>query len=353
MGKKSRKTKNSDFRKQTQNTDYRKTDSIAEDLKSAIDDYKQFEILEAGGDYGKAETKLRSAGTTGYQVMEHAYKNFIYHYYHSEHEASRISWSEYNRRTSFVRDIDGKDFTHADLKKAFTEIVPHPNVNLELIFRGADNSNNKPKHDGTTPDPQNIKAQLGEIARFFNKYLDNSVVFPPLSDFRFGNEYAVQEFNEAVDGFSNDYHFILIAPPTIDTDTDLSCLFSVDWNLVLDFNPESDVSGIQYLYRCERQISPTVRTLKSADANKKYRKTVSPHWIMANGIAADETSVKQGFNKWKYSYKSNIYDTLRRFRSEYDKYLKIVVLPGIEKSYLEALVECFEQVFYNDTSDEF
>ncbi len=335
-----------EFRNETKKQDYTNTATVVSELISAINKYKEFELQKAGGDMDRASEKLIAAGTQAYQAMEHAYKNYIYWHYEGQYQAGFIGWRQRDRETAF-ESLDHFD-THSDLKDKFCVIEKEPKANLDLILNGADLSGNKPKHDARVPDHVALKAQLVEMVKFFRAYLDPDAHYPSLSASFAGEQYAWQEFKEKVGGFGSEYQYMLVAPSYLDDQYDLAALFHVNWDLILDFNPDTDMNGIMEAFIQERNISPNSRMLSADKKRECFQLTAYPQWIRANGISGNPESVKTSFFNWKMKYGFHLSDMLMRFREVYPKYLKVVVLPGIGKSYLEYIVDQIMAMSYDE-----
>lgn len=347
---KKNKNKHEQFRQNTKGNDYTNTAGVVDALIAAVNDFKSFELLESGGDTEAAVQKLTASGTRAYQTMEHAYKNYIHRHYEGLFQENKIGWAEMNRETQF--EEVGRFYTHSDLKRKFCQIVKNPQADLDLILRGAPVSNNGPKHDGKTPDPQELREQLGEMIKFFRAHLDANAEYPSLADSFAGEQHAWQELYEMAGSFGSEYQYLLIAPPLLDPDKDLSALFSVNWDLVVDFDPSSDLNGIRSVYLREKGISSNIRTLAASEKNKKFQQTTYPQWVMANGFADKTDSVKGNFRAWHNAYGQHFKNVLTKFREVYPKYLKIVVLPGVEESYLKDLMAACDEVFYQEDMEE-
>ena len=340
-----------EFRNETKKQDYTNTATVVSELISAINKYKEFELQKAGGDMDRASEKLIAAGTQAYQAMEHAYKNRIYWHYEYEFRAGKIdSWV---RDTKILFDPVGHYDTHSDLKNKFCEFEKEPKANLDLILNGADLSGNKPKHDARVPDHVALKAQLVEMVKFFRAYMDPDAHYPSLSASFAGEQYAWQEFKEKVGGFGSEYQYMLVAPSYLDDQYDLAALFHVNWDLILDFNPDTDTNGIMEAFIQERNISPNSRTLSYEKKWESFQLTAYPQWIRANGMSSKAESVKTKFVNWRMAYGAQLAEILTRFRETYPKYLKIVVLPGVGKNYLEYMIPEILTTIYDDKTDSY
>ena len=154
------------------NIDFKNSLLVAKELISAIEHYKRFELFCTGEDIDNATENLTNAGTIAYRAMEHAYKNYIYYYYKEKYNKGDIAQPDFETNTYFLTNpINGRFATHKDLKDKFCSLVVNVNSDLEEIFNGAQKSSIGPKHEYKVPDPVKLKVQLGEMIKFFKKYI--------------------------------------------------------------------------------------------------------------------------------------------------------------------------------------
>lgn len=345
--------KNKGFQIATSDFDYKKTTLIARELISAIEHYKRFEMFNAGEDLENATSNLKEAGTLAYQAMEHAYKNCIFYFYKSKLDRKEITQSQFNSYTSFMslRPYEGKTASHKVLKNKFCELFPSHPVDVELIFRGSYDSNNGPKHEAKVPNPTDLKVQLGEMLKFFRVYISADEDYPALVDTTLGEEYAWLEFRNDCDDFSDSYQYILITPPfAFETASLVSNIFCINWDLIIDFDPASEEKGLKSTYENLYKITPMTRSLNYADGLKNFSRSLSPHWIMANGFYDQEETIMDNGRKWWRKYGQNLKDTLRKFRNTYTKPVKMIILPGLNENYIEKILTSCGDAFTVETS---
>lgn len=335
------------FISETINIDFKNSLLVAKELISAIEHYKRFELFCTGEDTDNATENLTNAGTIAYRAMEHAYKNYIYYYYKKKYDKGDITQSQFERNTYFLTNpVNGHFATHKDLKDKFCSLVVNLDSDLEEIFKGTQKSSNGPKHEYKVPDPVKLKVQLGEMVNFFEKYIYKDIEYPILTNSLMGDEYAWVELLEDCDGFSDAFHYVLVSPKKIkDTKNNVKNLLSVPWDLVIDFDTESDSSGLASQYISSCHISPKIRTLSYAEHLQGFRAMSSTQWIMANGFKDKEDTVTNNYKVWKRKYGRNLSETLRKFHSTYTKAIRLVILPGIEKEYINDIIESCADAF--------
>lgn len=342
------------FKKKTATINFRNTQLVANELISAITEYKTFQMYECGEDTDNAIKCLTSSGTIAYRAMEHAYKNYIYYYYKNKLDSGQICQSEFDIKTSFLfsQQNHGRFTTHRDLKELFCKLVSNPAADLNLILCGAQGSNNGPKHNGEVPDPTKLKVQLDQMSRFFKTYITNKVDYPSFADSLLSTDYAWQELKSYCNNFSNHYQFILVAPPiptVLVTEADY--LFTVNWDLILDFDSGSDENGLKRRYIIQKKTSPSTRTLNFGDKKKSFRALSAPQWVMANGFQDQADTIASSYNVWKRKYGQNLSEVLRKFHSVYTKPIKVIFLPGLEESYVSNIINSCLDAFVEEDGE--
>ncbi len=119
-------------------------------------------------------------------------------------------------------------------------------------------------------------------------------------------------FISDVSGFELSRKYILVTSPLRnDNIKNLSVLGEIPAILVLDFDPESDVSGL--LYEVKGRLKRSLHIVA-----KKDRPTINPenatYWFFVRGLEGRKGTVEIGnYKKWKKSYGGEISEQLRNF----------------------------------------
>lgn len=335
------------FIAETINIDFKNSLLVAKELISAIEHYKRFELFCTGEDIDNATEKLTNAGTIAYRAMEHAYKNYIYYYYKEKYDKGDIAQAEFESNILFLTNpVNGHFATHKDLKDKFCSLVTNPAADLDEIFNGTQKSSNGPKHEYKIPNPVKLKVQLGEMIKFFKEYVYKDIEYPVLTDSLMGDECAWVELLDDCDGFSDAFHYVLVSPNKIeDKKNNVKNLWSIPWDLIIDFDTESDTSGLASQYISIYHISPEIRTLSYAEHLQGFRAMSSTQWIMANGFLDREETVTNNYKVWKRKYGKNLSETLRKFHATYTKTIRLIILPGIDENYINDIIESCAEAF--------
>lgn len=294
MGKKSQKF--SRFIASANSVNYRNDAIIVEKFNESVSKYKRFVDINAAGDEELASDKLRDAGTDLYQSCEWALKNCLYKSAIERFECSVISAEEKGNEIDFLSKKDTNLYKLIDaFKSKINPAYSSFGINLDVILQGAQKTNNGPKHNATVPDPNIYKKAVGEIRKIIKNYVVDAEL-DLIEDSIYGSQNVWYELLEETNDFSDAYHYVLVTKQV--NNINVKGLFSRKWDLIIDFDAESDVAGLEREYTQLCGVVPWIRMLNKTEANRKFSMSNLPYWIMANGCAdAPDTIVDE--SKWK------------------------------------------------------
>lgn len=340
MGKKSQKF--SRFIASANCVNYRSDAIIVEKFNESVRKYKRFVDINAAGDEEVASEKLRNAGTDLYQSCEWALKNCLYKAAIARFDNGEITTEEKGKEIDFLSKKDTNLFKLIDaFKTKSNPAYVTLGINLDIILQGAQKTNNGPKHNATVPDPNTYKKAVGEIRKIIKNYVVDAEL-DLIEDSIYGSQNVWYELLEETNDFSDAYHYVLVTKPLYNIN--VKGLFSRKWDLVIDFDSESDVTGLEKEYTQLCGVVPWLRMLNKTEANRKFSISNLPYWIMANGCAdAPDTIVDE--SKWKNKYGRHLSDVLEKFHEVYTKPVKVFIYPIDNEKNLERVIEAFDDVY--------
>lgn len=346
MGKKSQKF--SRFIASANSVNYRNDAIIVEKFNESVSKYKRFVDINAAGDEELASDKLRDAGTDLYQSCEWALKNCLYKSAIERFECSVISAEEKGNEIDFLSKKDTNLYKLIDaFKSKINPAYSSFGINLDVILQGAQKTNNGPKHNATVPDPNIYKKAVGEIRKIIKNYVVDAEL-DLIEDSIYGSQNVWYELLEETNDFSDAYHYVLVTKQV--NNINVKGLFSRKWDLIIDFDAESDVAGLEREYTQLCGVVPWIRMLNKTEANRKFSMSNLPYWIMANGCAdAPDTIVDE--SKWKSKYGRHLSDVLEKFHEIYTKPVKVFIYPVDNEKNLERVIEAFDDVYESDDAD--
>lgn len=336
------------FRNRTNSINYRDKKAIINQFNKSVREYKRFSEVYSGGDEELASSKLRDAGTDLYMCCEWALKNYLYRKYDSQLVAHEISSRS---REDKVNKLSTKTANIKYLLNELEDIGVPPietiGIDSQKIIGNAKVVNNGPKHDKTIPDPSLYKSTLEEVRKIIRYYVDENAELELIDDSLYGDGKAWYEILEDTSEFNSAYSYVLITR-RIESVT-VKGLFSLKWDLVIDMDPDSDISGLAYNYTKVTGITPRVRTLDFINSRKKFSFSHMPYWIMANGTSDIPDSVVDP-KKWGTAHGKYLTSLLEEFHKEYSNPVKAFVYPVKNEQNLRKIVETFNDVY--DSGDE-
>ena len=348
---KSRKKKTdryAQFKNRTNSSNYRDSKAVIDQFNKSVREYKRFSEVFNGGDEDLAASKLHDAGTDLYMCCEWALKNYLFRRYNEQLKLGEIPP---HAREYKINGLSAKTATIKYLLEELEDIgIPSPNnigINVSRIVHNAKVVNNRPKHERTIPDPKLYKESLNEIRRIVKSYVDENAGLELIDDSLYGNGDSWYEILEDTSDFNSAYSYVLITK-RIDS-LDVSGLFSQKWDLVIDMDPDSEISGLVNRYTNLTGINPRIRLLDGVNSRKKFSFSHIPYWVMANGTSdAPETIVDS--KKWGGAHGKYLTTLLEEFHKEYTKPIKAFVYPFDSEKNMQKVVDAFNDVY--DSGEE-
>ena len=336
-------------------TNFRNASQVVDEFKSALREYNDYQLSMKGGNEIVAVTHLKQAGQLAYAAMEHAYKNYIYRYYQSKFEENLIDKETWQEEQDFLTiKIFFKDTctykyaSHKDLMDEFCNIVKTPMANLQLILNESDDGNNDIKHDAEVPDPRKLLPALLEMKRFFVEYISNDIDYPELTVSAYEKDSAFLHIRTACNNFSDLYSYIFVSGIGEGySDEQADALFSINWDLVIDFDPYSQEKGIYEQYiRLNQHASASTKLLDAAETTSFYRSLEEAHWLFANGIEGKEESISTTRRDWRRQHGRHLGKMLQNFKSTYIKSIRMFISESVPDELLEEFIEKCDDAFY-------
>lgn len=336
------------FRNRTNSVNYRDKKAIIDQFNKSVREYKRFSEVYSGGDEELASSKLLDAGTDLYMCCEWALKNYLYRKYDEQLAAHEIPS---HSREYKVNQLSTKTATIEYLLNELEDVGVPPtdtiSVDSQKIIRNAKVVNNGPKHDRTIPDPNLYKSTLEEVRKIIRYYVDENAELELIDDSLYGDGKVWYEILEDTSEFNSSYSYVLITKRI--ESIAVKGLFSLKWDLVIDMDSDSDISGLAHNYTSVTGITPRVRTLDSVNSRRKFSFSHMPYWIMANGTSDIPDSVVDS-KKWGAAHGKYLTSLLEEFHKEYSKPVKAFVYPIENERNLRKIVDTFNDIY--DSGDE-
>lgn len=156
-----------------------------------------------------------------------------------------------------------------------------------------------------------------------------------------------EEFYNACHKFEKQGRFyILVAGETLGSSAEKSALARVDWSLVLDFDPDTDVSGLYKEARKELAIRRSLHLLTFED-QVSLEPEVGTYWIAARGLRdRPSTLVDNTWLSWNRKYSQALRALLQCLANSTAEQRPItVVILWHKAEYIRTVCEAIDSIF--------
>ena len=336
------KTKYTSYISESHKINYKDPTVIEKRMIEAINAFKLFQLHYAGGDQKTAGAEISNAIVFAYEAMEGSYKYCLWKAVKDPCTKALFTEDEIDDIENDPCDPNGEyRLTHRRLMELFLKLYSTNFALKQRLNRILDGSksNNQSKHSLQAPNPEAVQKSLKDISEFISEYVLTTGVFPLLSDSIIGGEETnwIEIKSNFIDN-SEDYTNILIAAEV--SDGDPVGLISFNWDMVIDFNPDSKTNGLFSCYQNNTGANPAIiRNLNAIEQNAKIDKTTTPIWLMANGSNDTEDSIRYTKSKEWISKRGRYFrNILEKFVRHYTLPVRFVILPGIESFAVQYII---------------
>ena len=223
-------------------------------------------------------------------------------------------------------------------------------IKTGMILKDAPGIHNKPKHDAKVPNPETCIQIMSEVKKIVDNYVCTDTKLEIIDDATYGDGNQWYEICERTNDFANWYSYIFICGKIEETNSE--GLFSIPWDLVIDFDPSSEIDGLYKQYVDTTEVQPKIRTLEMIDSKRAFKVSNNPYWVMANGMSDKPESIVPD-TKWRAVYGRNLDDLLGGFKKAYAKPAKVFVYNISNEKNLVKIVDEFQDAYESGDEIEF
>lgn len=303
----------------------------------------------------------RDAGEAISQSLEYALKN---------HLNRTLSYAEKRFFDPFRQDIirliekyvdeNGKD--NGYLYSTVNETID-PSVNFQFLKQNKNSITNAAKHEGKEPDFETQKKYLLEVRKYINEYIDENEKLKTIADYEKIDLSTWDLLYSACDRFTVDERsYILIIGPNQNIDKNyLKNLSIPKWNLIIDFDYNSESNGFFECAYKQNEVSPhKIKASDLIDVNSFSRFSQSHYHYFANNFKGSGETEPKDFSDWNRKLGKNTEVFLKSFSDVLSNQKNIVVILFNSRRHINFLCEKIEQylgantsfIFANDFNDE-
>ncbi|GHN00607.1 hypothetical protein WSM22_20960 [Cytophagales bacterium WSM2-2] len=293
-------------------------------------------------DIGGAQKHLENSAIAIYQALEWIVKNLLLQQFSNpvlhKHEIEIIEGSSFPAKLNLFE------------KKAIpfdTSIK----VNFKLIKELKSPVRNNTEHSGFTPHFNSLKQVVVETEKIIHNFIDKNASLEKLPEVTVvENESSSHwtEFLEACDSFNSERNFILIIGPNNKLDSEkLEPLGLIDWSLILDFDPETEISGLFKHASKELGAKRKIHLITNQDSSSTFSPNRATYWIASNGLKGRSATLATNFREWSFKYTGFLQKLLTNYYSSLGHRPTTVVVLWNNQQYVQKGCEILYNIFAN------
>lgn len=334
------------------NHNYQKKENVILEFNACWEHYKKYEELKEGNPV-QAKSELNDAGSKLQISYENGLKNYLNRRYKEKYDSGILSWKEYNGLKNALEtgkwyNISDHSYYTVDQKYLSDQMDIHADppknstgINFNVIRNNLQTSNNR-KHFLDDVEINKFEAAYIEIRKFILVYIDENAAIELiqsaqyeelLEECDFGNEYS-------------NYNYCLICDKTNLTADQQCKLVYINWSLVIDFDIETNQTGLMKSYITEYGMEPNSFDILNPKNTIFNSMTTLPYWFHVNGLKDYSDSIPEDDRKWKQKYGSKLYDCFSNYKKIFSKPLKVIILNGNAKR-ISTIIEALDAVYDN------
>lgn len=305
--------------------------SIENALKSAI-----------SGDLNSTFKYVENSATEIYQSIEWAIKYHLLSIFPNE---SRFQ-SEHNKieGTRFIPKLDLFENRASPLPGTLGIDVGIIR-DLKRIVR------NDPEHSGLVPHFNSLKKVIVETEKILKNYISSNIVLkvlPENSDLRIIEDSNWIEFISACNNFERERNYILISGPIQGLNTDLlKPLGLIDWNIVFDFDPSSDINGLLNKTKNQIEQKRVVHQVILGDRVSRLASFNSTYWIHTNGSKSRLGTEFSSFREWNRNYSAFLDNLIEIYQKTLSSKPTTVVIVWDSLNEVSEIIKLLDKHFAN------
>lgn len=269
----------------------------------------------------KAQKELEKSATCIYQAIEWAIKNKLSAIYNDPIEYSKE-----------LKIIEGTKFPPK--VNLFEEsVTPSPKeigIDIKIITDLKNTVRNLPEHSGFTPHFNSLIKVVQETGKIILNYIDPSAILqeiPSDENTLIPIDENWSEFYSLCDSFERSKNYILLIGPTFGFDKNkLTCLGLLDWSLIIDFDPDSEIDGL-YNFAKKGIESKRKCHLLTCEDRISFSPYNTTYWLAANGLKGRTNTITPNLAKWNNKNRGFLDNFFKYyFKSFGDKPSNVIIL---------------------------
>ncbi|WP_159155394.1 cold-shock protein [Empedobacter brevis] len=315
-----------------------------------------YDLALAGIALRKADSDLfvkhkRDAGEAISQSLEYALKNHLNRNL-SLQDKNLFNLNKENVFRLIEKYIDDNGDDNGYLYKTINDTI-EPSVDFKFLQKSKSLITNAAKHEGKEPDFEIQKRYFSEVRKYINEYIDEKEKLKTIEDYEQIDLSTWDLLYSACDRFSlEERNYILIIGPNQNVDKSyLKNLSLPKWNLIVDFDYNSESNGFFDSAYKQNEISPhIVKASDSIDINSFSRFSQSHYHYFANNFKGSGSTEPKDFSEWNRKFGKNTEVFLKSFSEVFSNQKNVIVVLFNSRRHINFLCEKIEQYLGTNTS---
>lgn len=336
-------------------------ETIFKRFNSAAYDLALAEIEQRKGNKDLFIKHKRDAGEAISQSLEYALKNHLSKIL-SYQEKKFFNPSKQDIARLIEKYVDEQGNDNGYLYYTVSDTI-EPSVDFIFLLKNKSKITNAAKHEGKEPDLETQKKYFLEVKKYINEYIDENEKLKTIADYELVDLSTWDLLYSACDRFSvDDRNYILIIGPNQNVDRSyLKNLAIPKWNLIIDFDYNSEMTGFFDCAYKHKEVSPhKIKASDLIDVNSFSRFSQSHYHYFANNFKGSGGVETKDYSEWNRKLGKNTESFLKSFAEVFSNQKNIVVVLFNSRRYINFLCEKIEQhlgtntsfVFANDFNNE-
>ncbi|MEN6623591.1 MAG: ATP-binding protein [Smithella sp.] len=153
------------------------------------------------------------------------------------------------------------------------------------------------------------------------------------------------QFYRACSNFDNTQKYILIVGPDIKVSQEqLKAFGAVDWSLVFDFNPSSELDGILSAVTPSLSLRRSIHLI-TCENNQSLVPDRATYWYAANGLIDNSSMVTESWREWNRKYNERIRETLLEFYRQAGEMPVTVIVLWDSNDYVAMICNLIDSIY--------
>ncbi|WP_138480531.1 hypothetical protein [Dyadobacter bucti] len=296
-------------------------EKIIEQFNLSIDALRKAHAASTINDLNSVLNEIALSGGYIYQTLEWFLKNYLYSIFpdpviHSSQHGIIEAPSFPTKVNLFVANA--------------SPTISATGIDVTTIKELKAAVRNNTEHSGITPHYNSLLVVLETTRSLLETYLRVPPIrlenLPNVQPIKVDTSNEWLSFFTAVENFSKEYNYILITDLSKDTQNTITPLGLVDWNAVIDLDPNSEISGFHSIISSDLTLRRSIHKYTLNDTLPSSFSQDSCYWIFANGLTGRINTHFPALRFWNSHYATFLNRVFSKLQSSISSKPTIVIV---------------------------